>query len=86
MEVGGEPLVVRRSGGLPGRPRLRPSCQGPSPAAACLSAHMPAPIWPQGQQTWLVAPLRASLADKYPAGRPCVWLEEPEPLSPSSLP
>lgn len=80
MEVVHEALVVRSSGELPGGP----PATGPAaraPPRSSLSAHTPTPVWPQGQQTWPVAPLRASLADKYPAGRPCVWPEEPEPLS-----
>lgn len=85
MEVVHEALVVRSSRELPGRPPPQAQLPGPLPRSS-LSAHTPTPIWPQGQQTWPVAPLRASLADKYPAGRPRVWLEEPEPLSPSSLP
>lgn len=84
MEVVHEPLVVKELRGVPGvAPATGPAARAPP---HCLSAHTPTPIWPQGQQTWPVAPLRASLADKCPAGRPCVWPEEPEPLSPSSLP
>lgn len=63
--------------GLPSLPPQRP---------VCLSACTPTPAWPHGLRTWRVAPLPALRADKCPAGRPCVWPEEPEPLSPSSLP
>lgn len=90
-EAVGESPAVRR-GVAPGWPPPQAQLSGlpslsPSSLSVCLSACSPTPPLPSGAADvggW--PPRPASLADKYPAGRPCVWPEEPEPLSPSSLP
>lgn len=86
MEVVDEPLVVRSSGGLPGWPPPQAQLPRPLPRSSlsvCPHAH---PHLAPGAADVAGGPPAAPLADKYPAGRPCVWPEEPEPLSPSSLP
>lgn len=86
-----ERLAVRSSVRLQSSLHPRPSCPGCLPfphnsLSVCLPAPHPRPR-PQGLQTWRVAPrLPLCLADKCPAGRPCVWPEEPEALSPPGLP
>lgn len=81
--VGGSPWQGGALQGSGPGPAVRDAF--PSPLSAC--ARTPPRPQPQGPQTWRVAPrLPRWLADKCPAGRPCVWPEEPEPRRPPSLP